>query len=101
MIVCPHGSPIAPELHLAEEQQLLALCLRQRFAADARKLGCSKKMRAKMQLSDICEPPQAQSRGSIMVRISACHAEDPGSIPGRGVASLPYALVFSSACDLK
>ena len=59
------------------------------------------KMRAKMQLSDICVPPQAQFRGSIVVRISACHAEDPGSIPGRGVASLPYALVFSSACDVK
>ena len=24
-------------------------------------------------------------RGSKMVSISACHAEDPGSIPGRGV----------------
>lgn len=24
-------------------------------------------------------------RGSIVVSISACHAEDPGSIPGRGV----------------
>ena len=23
-------------------------------------------------------------RGSIVVSISACHAEDPGSIPGRG-----------------
>ncbi len=26
-----------------------------------------------------------QVRGSIVVSISACHAEDPGSIPGRGV----------------
>ena len=26
-----------------------------------------------------------QFRGSIVVSISACHAEDPGSIPGRGV----------------
>ena len=26
-----------------------------------------------------------QIRGSIMVSISACHADDPGSIPGRGV----------------
>ena len=26
-----------------------------------------------------------QIRGSIVVRISTCHAEDPGSIPGRGV----------------
>ena len=31
----------------------------------------------------ICEP-QVQIRGSIVVSISACHAEDPGSIPGRG-----------------
>ena len=26
-----------------------------------------------------------QIRGSIVVNISACHADDPGSIPGRGV----------------
>ena len=26
-----------------------------------------------------------QIRGSIVVSISACHAEDPGSISGRGV----------------
>ena len=26
-----------------------------------------------------------QIRGTIVVSISACHAEDPGSIPGRGV----------------
>ena len=26
-----------------------------------------------------------QIRGNIVVSISACHAEDPGSIPGRGV----------------
>ena len=25
-----------------------------------------------------------QIRGSIVVSISACHADDPGSIPGRG-----------------
>ena len=29
-----------------------------------------------------------QVRGSIVVSISACHAEDPGSIPGRGVFAL-------------
>ena len=28
-----------------------------------------------------------QIRSSIVVSISACHAEDPGSIPGRGVAA--------------
>ena len=33
-----------------------------------------------------------QIRGSIVVSISACHAEDPGSIPGRGVfAATPRA----------
>ena len=26
-----------------------------------------------------------QIRDSIVVSVSACHAEDPGSIPGRGV----------------
>ena len=33
-----------------------------------------------------------QVRGSIVVSISACHAEDPGSIPGRGVCANPPAL---------
>ena len=33
-------------------------------------------------------------RGSIVASISACHAEDPGSIPGRGVAYLHHALVL-------
>ena len=32
---------------------------------------------------ELCE--RKQIRGSIVVSISACHAEDPGSIPGRGV----------------
>ena len=31
--------------------------------------------------------PGTQIRGSIAVSISACHAEDPGSIPGRGESS--------------
>ena len=32
------------------------------------------------------DPQQAwQVRDSIVVSISACHAEDPGSIPGRGI----------------
>ena len=33
-------------------------------------------------------------RDSIVVSISACHAEDPGSIPGRGISSYP------DACDV-
>ena len=28
-------------------------------------------------------------RDSIVVSISACHAEDPGSIPGRGISRSP------------
>ena len=32
-----------------------------------------------------CHVAARQIRGSIVVSISACHAEDPGSIPGRGV----------------
>ena len=31
-----------------------------------------------------------QIRDSIVVSISACHAEDPGSIPGRGVLSICF-----------
>ncbi len=30
-------------------------------------------------------------RVSIVVSISACHADDPGSIPGRGTLFLTYA----------
>ena len=32
--------------------------------------------------------PERQIRGSIVVSISARHAEDPGSIPGRGVFAM-------------
>ena len=35
----------------------------------------------------IAEKSQHQIRDSIVVSISACHAEVPGSIPGRGVVS--------------
>ena len=35
-----------------------------------------------------------QIRDSIVVSISACHAEDPGSIPGRGVM-LPRRLALN------
>ena len=41
-------------------------------------------------LISVCAGLQLQQvRGSIVVSISACHAEDPGSIPGRGVAMAP------------
>ena len=38
-----------------------------------------------------------QVRGSIVVSISACHAEDPGSIPGHGVGS--ELMAFGSATN--
>ena len=34
--------------------------------------------------SDLCKVGIFSVRGSIVVSISACHADDPGSIPGRG-----------------
>ena len=37
--------------------------------------------------------------GSIVVSISACHAEDPGSIPGRGAA--PPLLAFRGRPSLR
>ena len=40
-------------------------------------------------------------RGSIVVSISACHAEDPGSIPGRGVYSSVWLLARSRPCRLQ
>ena len=44
------------------------------------------------------EPGFSQNhlRGSIVVSISACHAEDPGSIPGRG--DLLFRLVVLCVC---
>ena len=32
--------------------------------------------------------------GSIVVSISACHAEDPGSIPGRGASFFTFFLLI-------
>ena len=43
-------------------------------------------------------------RGSIVVSTSACHAEDPGSIPGRGgvnTAPLVIEQIQRSALDLQ
>ena len=34
---------------------------------------------------DFVQADQSAIRDSIVVSISACHADDPGSIPGRGV----------------
>jgi hypothetical protein len=34
----------------------------------------------------------SQIRDSIVVSISACHADDPGSIPGRGVLCMLNAI---------
>ena len=48
----------------------------------------------------VCHSPNDQNfvqvRDSIVVSISACHAEDPGSIPGRGTLSLR---TRSGGCD--
>ena len=41
--------------------------------------------------------PRYQIRGSIVVSTSACHAEDPGSIPGRGVVSFKTSGMRASA----
>ena len=37
-------------------------------------------------------------RGSIVASISACHAEDPGSIPGLGVFMPPHVIRHSYTC---
>ena len=47
------------------------------------------------QIGDGCRRSALQIRGRIVVSISACHAEDPGSIPGRGV--LLWATLLSTA----
>ena len=36
-------------------------------------------------------------RGSIVVSISACHADDPGSIPGRGIFYAPTGSIFEAS----
>ena len=38
-----------------------------------------------------------QVRGSIVASISACHADDPGSIPGRGVLTCVHVLYIDVA----
>ena len=53
-----------------------------------------------MQLPFNCKGP-FRIRGSIVVSISACHAEDPGSIHGRGVYSSVWLLARSRACSLQ
>ena len=45
-----------------------------------------------------CGNPHNHIRGSIVVSISACHAEDPGSIPGRGDEPEEHFLVI---CQVK
>ena len=66
-------------------------------------LGHTRQQSTRVSLSNV--------RGSIVVSISACHAEDPGSIPGRGdlllfvwsicVAKfIPIAIVFRGVSGL-
>ena len=38
-------------------------------------------------------------RDSIVVSISACHAEDPGSIPGRGISLQGRSMLFRGSKD--
>ena len=45
----------------------------------------TKMFRLKLHVSILVFKLKFILRGSIVVSISACHAEDPGSIPGRGV----------------
>ena len=45
----------------------------------------TKMFRLKLHVSHLVFKLKVILRGSIVVSISACHAEDPGSIPGRGV----------------
>ena len=40
---------------------------------------------ATTRLRALAELSAAEFRDSVVVSISACHADDPGSIPGRGV----------------
>ncbi|KRZ54635.1 hypothetical protein T02_6019 [Trichinella nativa] len=37
--------------------------------------------------------------GSIVVSIPACHAGDPGSIPGRGTTNKPIELITIRLCN--
>ena len=58
-------------------------------------LGCSinyLRERSKAGHNEFKLKPREQVRDSIVVSISACHAEDPGSIPGRGVCSCERSL---------
>ena len=59
-------------------------------------------------MPELCNEAMGQKficiRGSIVVSISACHAEDPGSIPGRGgvnTAPLVIEQIQRSALDLQ
>ena len=42
------------------------------------------------------KPKSVKIRDSIVVSISACHAEDPGSIPGRGIYVVPSMIVSAN-----
>ena len=69
-----------------------------RIAEEDRKRDGTTKSKHWMQIVHVPTPQCAKSRGSIMVRTPASHAEDPGSTPGRGVAFVRNALVYQNAC---
>ena len=45
-------------------------------------------------LNNICKASSSTCRCSIVVSIPACHAGDPGSIPGNGVTPFSFAATF-------
>ena len=53
--------------------------------------GCPACFRECLKQQQPCLKSDAHIRGSIVASISARHAEDPGSIPGRGDLALPHA----------
>ena len=54
---------------------------------------------ATTRLRALAEMSPAEFRDSIVVSISACHADDPGSIPGRGVLIPPAVARRLSAAE--
>ena len=56
-------------------------------ARNKRAPGKRRQQRRVLRFVNQKRPLNIQIRGSIVVSISACHADDPGSIPGRGVFS--------------
>ena len=52
--------------------------------------------RGRFCFADVQKVEGSSIRDSIVVSISACHADDPGSIPGRGVFLLGLKICVGS-----